>query len=258
MILLLPVVANQRADTHSSLCSPDCSSLNLPRDIILIKMVPRESEEGEDPKDAACDMETVTKTKHAHSKGHVILLQIPTPCKAYQNAQEIWDLLQTLKPVLVLITLPTEEDSSVGPLYYRNKQTPVLWLRQGDGQGLAAALTAAPEKPIRLLDIPGAELVPVKDEFAGQPATTSALGPVSICQIRHEWHGCCVGRACRCREGTAGGLTGWGQHVYKPRQSLHVFGRRWPCACMSAMWCDSKGHPGRSKHAVCAVLDAGS
>lgn len=177
--LLLPAVANQRADTHSSLCNPDCSSLNLPRDIILIKMVPREAEEGDDPRDAACDMETVTKTKHAHSKGHVILLQIPAPCKAYQNAQEIWDLLQTLKPVLVLITLPTEEDSNVGPLYYRNKQTPVLWLRQGDGQGLAAALTAAPEKAIRLLDIPGAELVPVKDEFAGQPATTSALGPVS-------------------------------------------------------------------------------
>lgn len=69
-------VANQRADTQGSLCTPDCESLNLPRDIILIKMVPREPEEGEDLNGVACDMETVTKTKNAHAKGHIILLQV--------------------------------------------------------------------------------------------------------------------------------------------------------------------------------------
>lgn len=132
----------------------------------------------------ACDMETVTKTKNAHSKGHIILLQIPKLCKAYQNSQEIWDLLQTLKPVMVLISLPTEEDSHVGPMYYRNKQTPVLWLRQQDGHGLAAALTAAPSTAIRVTSVPGAELVPVKAEYAGQPAITSALGPVSALDLR--------------------------------------------------------------------------
>jgi hypothetical protein len=178
-ICFAPAVANQRADTHGSLCNPDCEALNLPREIILIKMVPRDVEEGEDPKNAACDMETVTKTKNAHSKGHIILLQIPKACKAYQNSQEIWDLLQTLKPVMVLISLPTEEDSHVGPLYYRNKQTPVLWLREEDGHGLAAVMTASPASAVRVMDLPGAELVAVKAEYAGQPALTSALGPVS-------------------------------------------------------------------------------
>lgn len=142
-------------------------------------MVPRDVEEGEDPKNPACDMETVTKTKNAHSTGHIILLQIPKVCKAYQNSQEIWDLLQTLKPVMVLISLPTEEDSHVGPLYYRNKQTPVLWLREEDGHGLAAVMTASPASAVRVIDLPGAELVAVKAEYAGQPALTSALGPVS-------------------------------------------------------------------------------
>lgn len=146
-------------------------------------MVPRDPEEGADPKLVACDMETITKTKNSHAKGHVLLLQIPKLCKAYQNSQEIWDLLQTLKPVLVLISLPKEEDSHVGPMYYRNKQTPVLWLREEDGHGLVAALTAAPSTPMKLVDVPGAELVPVKDEYAGQPAITSALGPVSIHMI---------------------------------------------------------------------------
>ena len=78
LLLLLPptAVASQRADTQGSFCHPDCDNLNLPRDIILIKMVPREIEKGEDPNNAACDMETVTKTKNAHAKGHVILLQV--------------------------------------------------------------------------------------------------------------------------------------------------------------------------------------
>lgn len=180
--LSTPAVANQRADTQASLCSnANCDGLNLPREILLIKMVPRDgSEEGGDPRNVACDMETVTKTKNSHAKGHVILLHIPKVCKAYQNSQEIWDLLQTLKPVLVLISLPSEEDSHVGPLYYRNKQTPVLWLREEDGHGLVAAMTAAPTSPIKLVAIPGAELVAVKDEYAGQPAITSALGPVSL------------------------------------------------------------------------------
>jgi hypothetical protein len=62
---------------------------------------------------------------------------------------------------------------------HRNKQTPVMWLREEDGHGLAAALAAAPTVPIRVVDVPGAELVPVKAEYAGQPAITSALGPVS-------------------------------------------------------------------------------
>jgi hypothetical protein len=114
-----PTVANQRADTQGSLCNPDCDHLNLPREIILINMVPRDLEEAEDPSKVACDMETVTKTKNAHSKGHILLLQIPKVCKAYQNSQEIWDLLQTLKPVMVLISLPSEDDSHVGPMYYR-------------------------------------------------------------------------------------------------------------------------------------------
>jgi hypothetical protein len=76
-LLLLPTaVASQRADTQGSFCNPDCNNLNLPRDIILIKMVPREIEKGDDPNNAACDMETVTKTKNAHAKGHIILLQV--------------------------------------------------------------------------------------------------------------------------------------------------------------------------------------
>jgi hypothetical protein len=54
-----------------------------------------------------------------------------------------------------------------------------MWLREEDGHGLAAALAAAPTVPIRVVDVPGAELVPVKAEYAGQPAITSALGPVS-------------------------------------------------------------------------------
>jgi hypothetical protein len=82
-------------------------------------MVPRDLEEAEDPNKVACDMETVTKTKKAHSKGHILLLQIPRVCKAYQKSQEIWDLLQTLTPVMVLISLPSEDDSHVGPMYYR-------------------------------------------------------------------------------------------------------------------------------------------
>lgn len=133
-------------------------------------------------------------------------------CKAYQNSQEIWDLLQTLKPVMVLISLPTDEDSHVGAMYYRNKQTPVMWLREEDGHGLCAALTAAPEKAIRVLAMPGAELVAVKDEYAGQPAITSALGPV-----RGSCAGHCVGSGHDC---------GWCGSCWPKHQALYKVGLR--------------------------------
>lgn len=172
--------ANQRADTKSSLCSStgDCSELKLPKEIILIRMETRPGT-GEDPKTVACDMDTISQTKHARSKHQVLLLQVPKLCRQFQNSPEIWELLETLKPVLVLITLPEEDDSHVGPMYYRNKQTPVFWMRAEDGHALAETITAAPAEPIRLKSVPGAALIPVPEEYSGQPAITSALGPVS-------------------------------------------------------------------------------
>jgi hypothetical protein len=175
--------ANQRADTQSSMCaSPDCGSLKLPKEIILIKMAPRDGT-GTDPKTVACDMDTISATRAARSKGQVLLLQVESACKQFQNSPEIWDLLETLRPVLVLIALPEEDDSHVGPMYYRNKQTPVLWLRAEDGHSLAAAITESPKSPVNLKSLPGAALVLVPAEYSGQPAPTSALGPVSVCLV---------------------------------------------------------------------------
>lgn len=78
--------------------------------------------------------------------------------------------------------MPTDADSHTGALYYKNAQTPVLWMRSDDGRALAEDLALRDSKsmrPLQLKSIPGATVIPLPDAYAGQPALTSSMGPVS-------------------------------------------------------------------------------
>jgi hypothetical protein len=79
--------------------------------------------------------------------------------------------------------MPSDHDAHTGALYYKNAQIPVLWMRSDDGRSLAEELAfrdARSMPPLQLTRLPGAMLVPVPDEQAGQPAPASSMGPVSL------------------------------------------------------------------------------
>jgi hypothetical protein len=131
--------------------------------------------------------------------------------------------------------MPSDSDAHTGALYYKNAQTPVLWMRSDDGRSLAEDLAfrdARSMPPLQLTRLPGATLVPMPDEYAGQPAATSSMGPVSCLCCR-----CCALTAAhvlRCQWSSRAWHLLLGHHAIT--SSLLVRSQRcWSCAISDGM-----------------------
>ncbi|WIA08192.1 hypothetical protein OEZ85_007645 [Tetradesmus obliquus] len=197
------LVAIQRADTQTSLaslCSPSCDSLPLPMNIHLVRMGAQQTAPAP-PSLLAAALGSVTATATVqcglkmifeaseYKKGQALLLHFEPECKFYHTAPELWQYLRAMSPALVLMAMPSDNDAHAGALYYKNAQIPVLWMRSDDGRALAEQLAfrdARSMPPLQLKSLPGATLVPVPDEQAGQPAATSSMGPAFDLSIKPD------------------------------------------------------------------------